>query len=154
MPEETEVPELVYSFRCNNCNSLETSDAAGERDIPLRCRTCQKGAHYIINDAGAPELVAEPENWTVLADLDGDGLLDVITYHGEIKVAAHQPFKTLALRDDNNAFVYDDNNTLVHVTTPREGPLVENPAPKFIEVATEGHSLGAGEAAPTAEVNA
>lgn len=142
---ETEVPELVYSFRCNNCQSLETSDHAGERDIPLKCRTCGRGAHYIINDAGAPELISEPENWTVLADLDGDGINDVISYHGEIKIAPHTPFKTLVLKDEHGANVIDDDGTVVHVTTPREGPLVENPNPQHISVATEGHALGTGD---------
>lgn len=153
MTEVETTPELVYSFRCNNCNSLETSDHAGERNIPLKCRTCGHGAHYIINNAGAPELISEPENWTVLADLDGDGLKDVISYHGEIKIAAHVPFKTLALKDDHGALVYDDAGTVVHVTTPREGPQVENPAPKHISVTTEESNLGTGDT-PIGEVNA
>lgn len=126
----------TYHFRCNSCQTLESSDHAGERDIPLRCRTCGKGAHYIINEAGAPELVPEPENWTVLADLPPDELAPILEYHAieASEIAAHQPFVTLAQLDAAGNVVRDENDAVVHVTTPREGPMVEPTNPQFITV--------------------
>lgn len=126
----------TYHFRCNNCNTLEDSSHAGERDIPLKCRTCGKGAHYVINDAGAPELVPEPENWTVLADLPPAELAPILEYHAidASEIEAHTPFVTVAKRDDTGALVLDENEAVVHETTPREGPMVEPANPQFITV--------------------
>lgn len=126
----------TYHFRCNSCNTLESSDHAGERDIPLRCRTCGKGAHYIINAAGAPELVPEPENWTVLADLPPDQLAPILEYHAieASEIGSHVPFVTVAKRDDTGALVLDENQAVVHETSPREGPMVEPVNPQHITV--------------------
>lgn len=80
---------MAYAFRCNTCNSLEESAHAGERDVPAKCRTCGAGVSY------TPDGIKsyQPENWTVLADLDGDGLLDVLEYHAisEDEIEAHVP---------------------------------------------------------------
>lgn len=133
---EAVAPPVVYHFRCNTCNSLETGDHAGERDIPLKCRTCGKGAHYIIDDNGAPRLVSEPENWTVLADLDGDGIDDVISYHGQIEIGRHSPFKAAALTDEHGALMRDEAGTVMMTTLERSGPEVEPEAPKHVQVIT------------------
>lgn len=127
---------MAYAFRCNSCNSLEESAHAGERDIPLRCRVCGAGAHYeIVN--GAPQMVQEPENWTVLADLDNNGIADILEYHGEIEVEAHVPFVTVALKD-GDTLLKDENDAVVQITAPREGPATEPENPQFVEVeATE-----------------
>ena len=68
---------MAYAFRCLNCNSLEESVHAGERAVPAKCRTCGAGVSY------SPDGIKSyhPENWVVLADLDGDGLDEVLDYH-------------------------------------------------------------------------
>jgi hypothetical protein len=131
---------MAYAFRCNTCNSLEGSGHAGERDIPLKCRTCGKGAHYIINDAGAPEMVPEPENWTVLADLDNNGIADILEYHAiaASEIEAHVPFVTTVVKDANGTVVTGADGAPLHTTATREGPMIEPVAPQHILVeATE-----------------
>jgi len=127
---------MAYAFRCNSCQSLAGSDEAGERDLPLKCRTCGKGAHYKISVAGAPVMITEPENWTILADLDGNGIADILEYHGleSSDIAAHVPFVTTAKKDVAGALVYDENSAVVLETAPREGPAAEPVAPKHVAV--------------------
>lgn len=72
---------MAYAFRCRNCNMLEESGHAGEQDVPRGCRLCGAGHHFILNAAGVPESVEEPENWIVLADLSDKELAPILAYH-------------------------------------------------------------------------
>jgi len=83
---------MAYAFRCNNCGRLEEGSHAGERDVPLGCRVCGKGSHFELND-GAPTLVADPDNWTVLADLPKDELAPILEHHaiGKEEIGRHEP---------------------------------------------------------------
>lgn len=83
---------MSHAFRCKNCNSLEESGAAGERDVPAKCRTCGAGVSF------TPDGIKtyDPDNWAVLADLPAGELADVLEYHaiGADEIEAHVPFKT------------------------------------------------------------
>lgn len=80
---------MPYAFRCKNCNSLEEAEHAGERSVPAKCRTCGKGVLF------TPDGIKsyDEANWIVLADLDGDGLADVLDYHKieADEIVAHVP---------------------------------------------------------------
>lgn len=78
MTDEQATAPVQYAFRCNNCNSLAEAGHAGERQVPAKCTTCGKGVRF--TEDGIKTY--DEDNWTVLADLDGDGLLDVLDYHG------------------------------------------------------------------------
>jgi len=68
-----------FAFKCKNCGHLETSGNAGERDFPAACRTCGSGVSF---DPLTGIKQYHDDNWIVLADLDGDGVLDIVSFHG------------------------------------------------------------------------
>lgn len=112
-----EQPVPKYAFRCNNCNSLETSANAGERDFPAKCPTCGKGVRFD-PDTGVKSY--DESNWTVLADLDGPDKDGVFEYH---------------------AITDADIERHVPATPPEDAD--PNHVPQSIEVQGEGSAAGA-----------
>lgn len=84
---------MAYAFRCRNCNMLEESGHAGERSVPRGCRLCGAGTHFELNAAGIPVAVDDPDNWIVLADLEGPALDKILKYHAISRkdIAKHTP---------------------------------------------------------------
>lgn len=58
--------KIEYAFQCQNCNSFEGPDAAGELEVPTACHICGKGVTF---DEVTGARILEPDNWIVLADL-------------------------------------------------------------------------------------
>lgn len=87
---------LKYAFRCNNCGFLEQPEHAGENDFPASCRVCGKGVRF--TEEGVKTYV--PENWTILADLDDDGTLEVLERGIDLEqIVRHEPFVTPGAED-------------------------------------------------------
>ena len=78
---------MAFAFRCKNCNTLETAEYAGERDVPIKCATCGAGVSF--DKQGVK--TEDPDNWIVLADLSDAELKKVTAYHGDIEVEKHTP---------------------------------------------------------------
>lgn len=82
---------MAYAFRCRNCNSLESADAAGERRVPIKCPTCGAGVSW------SPDGVRteDPDNWIVLAELSDKELKPILEYHAidAAEIEAHTPLK-------------------------------------------------------------
>lgn len=79
-----------FSFKCKNCGHLESSGYAGERALPAACSICNRGVSF---DPVTGVKQYHDDNWIVLADLDGDGLDEVINFHGITKsqIEKHTP---------------------------------------------------------------
>lgn len=58
---------MAHAFRCKNCGRLETSDNAGESDVPHACCACGSGVAFD-SKTGIKTLVKD--NWEVLALCD------------------------------------------------------------------------------------
>lgn len=71
--------KVKYAFRCANCYELVPAGHAGERQVPLKCPNCGKGAGFD-PETGLP--ISKPDNWIVLSDLPADDLKQVFDYHG------------------------------------------------------------------------
>ena len=69
---------IEYAFKCANCGTLEPPEAAGELEVPAKCHICGKGAHF---DTDTGVRVLDPDNWIVLADLEGKALKDLHDFH-------------------------------------------------------------------------
>lgn len=101
-----------FAFRCKNCRLLVEAGAAGEREVPRGCPQCNAGGHWEL-EAGIPKFVDEPENWTVLADLDVDDLEPVLKFHKiEAKdIERHVPLEpTTPTREPQNIEVTAGDN--------------------------------------------
>lgn len=78
----------MYAFRCRNCNLLVAAGAAGEEHserldehghlVPAACPLCGHGVRF---DPVTGIKAYDPDNWIVLADLEGNVLDDVLDYH-------------------------------------------------------------------------
>lgn len=68
-----------YAFKCRWCGNLEDAGNAGSLDRPAACRICGHGVAF---DPVTGIKSLDPDNWIVLADLKGDELQDVLSFHG------------------------------------------------------------------------
>lgn len=71
--------EPKYAFKCRFCGNLEDAGNAGSLDRPAACRICGHGVAF---DPVTGIKSLDPDNWIVLADLKGDELQDVLSFHG------------------------------------------------------------------------
>lgn len=81
---------MQYAFKCRACGHLEEPGNAGENEVPAACRNCGAGVAFDPR-TGIKKLV--PENWIVLADLEGDELDAVLEQHAisQDDIVRHEP---------------------------------------------------------------
>lgn len=114
-----------YSFRCNNCGRLETSENAGERDFPAACRSCGAGVSFHPT-TGIKQY--HEDNWTVLADLSPEEL---------------EAIRVVKKEKSGESYAYWDEKDVKivkHKAAPNTVP--EGREPQMIERTAEEH-LGA-----------
>ena len=69
---------IEYAFKCAYCGSLEEAQVAGENATPTACHICGRGVSY---DPVTGIRQLHPENWIVLADLEGEDLAALHEFH-------------------------------------------------------------------------
>ena len=69
---------IEYAFKCRNCGALEEPQIAGENEVPTACHICGRGVSY---DPVTGIRQMHPENWIILADLEGEDLAALHEFH-------------------------------------------------------------------------
>lgn len=72
------MPVIEYAFKCRNCGTLEPPEVAGELEHPAACHICGHGVRF---DQFTGLRSLEPDNWIVLADLEGADLEAFNEFH-------------------------------------------------------------------------
>ncbi len=91
---ETTGAENKFAFQCQNCGAVEPAGAAGDNAKPGACHVCRHGVKYEVHPDGTGfNVIQQPENWIVLADLEPGELAKDFHRHGlkPENVAKHTP---------------------------------------------------------------